>query len=62
MNRAVSGAQELPEGCGGVVAQDRALAASEHRSHPAAVVSGSAVTHCVDAAVEAMQTPTTSAF
>jgi hypothetical protein len=47
--------EELPEGCGGVVAQHRVLAAGEDGGHPASMVAGGVVSHGVDAAVEAVQ-------
>jgi len=61
-NRDVDGAfdgfEELPERGGGVVAEDCSVPASENRGHPAPVPTRSAMTHCVDAAVEAVQAPT----
>jgi hypothetical protein len=51
---AVDWFEELPEGCSGVVAQNSSFTTSEHRRHPAPVPTRSAMTHGVDATVEAM--------
>ena len=55
MDGAVDWAQELPEDCGGDVAEDGAGAAGEHRRHEASVEAQPAVADGVDAAVDAMQ-------
>src|SRR3954462_12644529 len=51
------GLEQLPERCGGMVAQDCTVTASEHRRHPAAVMAGSAIPYRVDTAVDAVQLP-----
>jgi hypothetical protein len=55
MDGAVDGAQELPEGCGGVVAQDRVLTTCEHRGHPALTMSQREGAERVDALMNTEQ-------
>jgi hypothetical protein len=59
MDGSVDGFQQLPKRGGGVVAQDRSVTAGEDGRHPACVPTWSAVAYRVDAAVEAMQLPST---
>ena len=55
MDGAVDWLQEPPEDDGGGVAQNRILAAGENRGHETAVEGEAAVSHRVDAAVDAME-------
>lgn len=59
---AFEGLEKLPEDRGGLVAQNRALAAGENSGHEAGTVTGSAVAHGVDAAMDAMKPPVSRAF
>jgi hypothetical protein len=52
---AFEGVEELPENSCGGVAQDGALAAGENRGHEAGVEVRSAVSHGVDAVVDAVE-------
>ena len=49
--------EKAPEGCGGAVTEYRSLSAGEHSGHPAPVPAQAAVSHGVDAAVDAMEAP-----
>jgi len=53
------GLEQLPKRCGGMVAQDCTVSASEHGRHPAPVPARSAMPHCVDALMHTMQAPGT---
>lgn len=55
MDRAFDRFEEAPEGRGGAVAQDRALATGEHSGHPAPMPAEASVSHGVDAAVDSVQ-------
>jgi hypothetical protein len=55
VDRAVEGAEELPEDGGGAVAHDRAVAAGEDGGHEAAVEAQAAVADGVDAPVDAVK-------
>jgi hypothetical protein len=57
MDRSVDGLQQVPENRSGPVAEDRALAAGENGAHEAAVEAQAAVSHGVDAAVNAVEMP-----
>src|SRR4051794_5035085 len=52
---AVERFEQLPKRGSGAVAQHCSFSTSEHRSHPACMVAGSAVSNRVHAAVEAME-------
>ena len=49
--------EQIPERRGGVMAQHRVLATSENRGHPAPVPVRCAMSHRVDAAVDAVKAP-----
>jgi hypothetical protein len=55
VDRASDGFEEVPERCGGAVAEDRAVAASEDGGHPAPVPAQALVSHGVDATVDAVE-------
>lgn len=55
MDVPVDRAQELPEGSGGVVTENRAISACQDGGHPASVVARGAVTHGVDTSMHPVE-------